>query len=399
MSKKKEKEVQNDSSSDAPHTPAQPSTPRERRDEDRSSSMASRIQDSASDLLRNAISGPSGHGLAVDLSQSLANGSKARPSASLAWAAGSSAAAVALLSRGAGGSASSSARDGAGTFAPESFRSGATAQGGFELDQLAQEDFERGRGYIDDLDVSTRTDFHDLKGKGKQREIQFLPGQADDVNMSNCQTTWEEARRQQQHHQHPPPPSKEETTTTTSTPQTAEPLADPSDGAAVVALLSDPSFQPEFLPSSADDDLLDTDTIPSLTESEIQIIDSFRRHPSSHANGQTQQPHRLTSSSLIPDIDAFLAQDSITGSGTGTETVDTETLRNMVLSHLPGAEDWMAVEERYHDEVWGYLRPTLEAAKKEIEEKKEKEKQGSPNVRKDGPAVRRLKMILRHMQA
>lgn len=79
--------------------------------------------------------------------------------------------------------------------------------------------------------------------------------------------------------------------------------------------------------------------------------------------------------------------------------MDTETLRNMVLSHLPGAEDWMAVEERYHDEVWGYLRPTLEAAKKEIEEKKEKEKQGSPNVRKDGPAVRRLKMILRHMQA
>lgn len=69
-----------------------------------------------------------------------------------------------------------------------------------------------------------------------------------------------------------------------------------------------------------------------------------------------------------------------------------------MLTSLPGAEDWVAVEERYHDEVWGFLRPTLEAAKQEIESGGgEASRQGPDGSAVDGPAVARLKMVLRHM--
>ena len=75
---------------------------------------------------------------------------------------------------------------------------------------------------------------------------------------------------------------------------------------------------------------------------------------------------------------------------------DATALRDAVLTGLPGAEDWVAVEERYHDEVWGYLKPVLEEVAKEMESGRQREGQGGDG---DGPAVVRLKMILRHMQA
>jgi hypothetical protein len=90
--------------------------------------------------------------------------------------------------------------------------------------------------------------------------------------------------------------------------------------------------------------------------------------------------------SLIPDIDTFIAQDSST-SDLG--------LRDSVLERLPGAGDWVGVQERYHDEVWGYLRPALEAAKTEMEGGGDGDGDGEG---REGPAVRRLRMILKHMK-
>jgi hypothetical protein len=69
-------------------------------------------------------------------------------------------------------------------------------------------------------------------------------------------------------------------------------------------------------------------------------------------------------------------------------------LRDEVLSRLPGAGDWVGVQERYHDEVWGFLEPVLEAAKTEIDARGE---DGNTNGAREGPAVRRLRMILGHM--
>jgi hypothetical protein len=161
------------------------------------------------------------------------------------------------------------------------------------------------------------------------------------------------------------------------------------DGAAVVSLLSDPSFQPEF----ADDDDLYEDpdmAVPApLTADEIRILDSFRRQQSSTTTPTHPKTNAITPHSLIPDIDTFLADND--GISVGTSDA---ALRDAVLHNLPGAEDWVAVNDRYQDEVWGFLRPALEAASKEIEENDQKESDPA----REGPAVRRLKMILRHMK-
>ena len=111
------------------------------------------------------------------------------------------------------------------------------------------------------------------------------------------------------------------------------------------------------------------------------------------------------------DIDVFLSQGVGAGSGSGsgirieegnpmptgagfTSTSNSTSLRDAVLANLPGAGDWIGVQERYHDEVWGFLQPVLEEARAEIEEK------GVEGLGpgEDGPAVRRLKMILMHMK-
>ncbi|KAJ5698659.1 hypothetical protein N7462_000664 [Penicillium macrosclerotiorum] len=159
------------------------------------------------------------------------------------------------------------------------------------------------------------------------------------------------------------------------------------DGAAVVALLNSPDFNADFNAASEPDM---SDEPAPLTAEEIAALEAFRRGVGA-AGADAAPGARLTSASLVPDIDAFLAQDS---AGPG-ETV--AALRDRVLGKLAGAEEWVGVHERYHDEVWGFLRPALEAAKAEMEEKRDGEGEGESEG--EGPAVRRLRMILEHMRA
>lgn len=136
-----------------------------------------------------------------------------------------------------------------------------------------------------------------------------------------------------------------------------------------------------------------------LSDEEVKMLESFRRDmgigigmgSGSGFDNRTipQGSVPLSSVSLVPDIDAFLNEHD-PGARTGAVS-----LRDRVLSELPGSNEWVGVQERYHDEVWGYLRPALEAAREEIEEK-EKGVEGEGHDG-DGPAVRRLKMILKHM--
>jgi hypothetical protein len=211
------------------------------------------------------------------------------------------------------------------------FRS-ATTQGGFDIPQLTEQEFTD-PSLIDPSILDT----YQGKGKGKEREP--YPST---------------------HQQH-------------------------DDGSAVISLLTDKTFDPTF-PSSADE-IVETElSYPQLTPAEMQMLETFRRHMPPDTSSPSA--HRLTSASLVPDIGAIL------DSAPGQTDMDTGALRDSVLGSLPGSEDWVAVEERYHDEVWGYLKPALEAAAKEMEERKEETREGE-----DGPAVQRLKMILRHMRA
>ncbi|KAJ5328838.1 hypothetical protein N7452_009228 [Penicillium brevicompactum] len=154
-------------------------------------------------------------------------------------------------------------------------------------------------------------------------------------------------------------------------------LQTPEDGSAVLALLST-SFEED--PSTIPDTELDPAPLP-LSAREREALDSYRVSSSGP---------RLTSSSLVPDIDTFLSQGYNEGLGSG---VSGSALRDEVLGQLPGAGDWVGVQERYHDEVWGFLEPVLEAARVEIERGREGGGDGSV----EGPAVRRLRMILGHM--
>ncbi|KAE8149687.1 hypothetical protein BDV25DRAFT_130152 [Aspergillus avenaceus] len=288
-----------------------------------SPSLASRIQNSATGLAKNAFSAQSA---SADTAL-LANSGKAGPARSSSSAA--------EQYRDMVGAGSSTAQGTERTINAETFRSSTEQGGGFEIPGLT-----RRKG----LDGSL---MDGGKEKGKAKEV------------GNARSG--------------------------ATPAQVNLL--PTDGSAVMSLLDDQTFDPSF-PPSADEpfEMIDTElSYPPLTQEEIQIIDSFRRHmaPSNDA----PFTHRLAPASLVPDIDTIL--DSAAPQTDSEATL----LRDNVLASLPGSEDWVPVEERYHDEVWGYLKPTLEAARKEMEEAKDEPR------KEDGPAVTRLKTVLGHMRA
>ncbi|KAJ5625500.1 hypothetical protein N7510_001809 [Penicillium lagena] len=260
------------------------------------------------------------------------------------------------------------------------------SSGGFTLPPLTEEEFQQQRHHFDDGGIVLRDRDGDggsidpldpLQSetgnwKGKQR--------AYDPVQRRFDTTWERGQ----------PTSFQGIDGSSSQAQ-----INSTDGASVVSLLSDPAFDAGFsTPTDTGDEEpeLETDLAfsepPPLTPAEMEMLDSFRRQMTPPPPHSIQSQH-LTSLSLVPDIDTFLQQNDTSAA---SETAST-SLRDNVLSHLPGATDWIGVQDRYHDEVWGFLRPALEAAKTEMEEKR----QGPHNEDKDGPAVRRLKMILKHM--
>lgn len=67
---------------------------------------------------------------------------------------------------------------------------------------------------------------------------------------------------------------------------------------------------------------------------------------------------------------------------------------------MPGIAEWLEVDGTYQDTVWGFLKPYVEAAKKEVVERKEcGEDGGVAGTGEDGPAVKRLRMVLGHLKA
>ncbi|GKZ16440.1 hypothetical protein AbraIFM66951_007124 [Aspergillus brasiliensis] len=326
-----------------------------------SPSLATRIQKSASGLAKNVFSAP---GSSADSAQLLAGSGKAGPSSSH-----SALAAAQQYTESSTTSASPSTGNSSLHATAERFRSSSTAQqGGFQLPPLSEDEFQHSYGaeslggnndsFVAGLNANESTG----KGKGKERET------ATDLLSSNSTNYVTSEQR--------------------SLPY--QPSLLPSDGDAVVSLLSDRAFDPEF-PPTADEaaDIVETELLPmQLTPEEKQMIESFRRltPPTSSTALPSHDNKNLTSRSLIPDIGDFL--DTLPPEGHS----DIATLRDTVLTGLPGAADWLSVEDRYQDEVWGYLRPTLEAAAKEMESNK------ASGSTEEGPAVRRLKMILRHMQ-
>lgn len=372
------------------NTPQPPSQPQS---QSQQPSLANRIQSSAAGLARSAFQGGAG-----DIGQTLSGLSDGKsggsaPGTATARAGGQGYLASRETYTGPPGLGSAGYARQAGA---ESFREGGTGSthpaGGFALPEMTAEEFQRGEAYTDPgrrammsgaaigaegVHTSSRTSLDDLQGstgswKGKAR--------AHDPVQLEYNTAWERAERVPVH---------------------AESTQDvPTDGAAVVSLLSDASFDPNFDPSTEEIDLDPSTSPPPLTASEIETLESFRRQMGSSETGvsgssQPKPQQQLSGQSLIPDIDTFLQQNDPAYTQQPTDPNSAMSLRDNVLANLPGAAEWVTVQERYHDEVWGYLRPALEAAKAEMEENRG----GGEGHGEDGPAVRRLKMILKHMKA
>lgn len=358
------------------------------------SSLASRIQSSAAGLARSAFHPGSAENAASTLAGATdGKAGGAGPSSAQGYTA-SQATLPPQPSR-------STTSSGTGSLDPStagtSFRERTTGitegEGGFSLPAMTEEEFQRGETYTPftpamtgaagDTEGHAHMDMESLQaatGTWKGKQVARDPVQLE------YNTAWERAGGQSSVPGSAPAPA----------------VLDPSDGAAVVSLLSDASFDPVGDPSTEEGDVDMAASPPPLTASEIETLESFRREMGSSGgdggvSGQSQS--QLSSLSLVPDIDTFLQQNDPAGlaraAGNGSASLSNATLRDTVLENLPGAADWVGVQERYHDEVWGYLRPALEAARAEMEERGG----GGEPRGEDGPAVRRLKMILKHMRA
>ncbi|KAJ5857949.1 hypothetical protein N7455_008843 [Penicillium solitum] len=449
-------------------------------------SLASRIQTSATGLAKSAFQPSS------DLANTLASTTSSKPAgpSSLPNTQTSRDLSANTTPHGAPGSSSGSASGSA--YAAQSFREHDTytsTPGGFALPALTEDEFQ-GNAYTHGYDgigidntqadllrantttTTTNTNQPQFQSQDLQTPSSTWKGKAraHDPTQHQFETVWQRQWHDQQ------------TPQTTDTPTT--------DGAAVVSLLSDITFDPNFEdPTTVPDSEIDIAAAPApLSVAEREMLDSFRRglglDVEEDRNKEREGNVRLTGASLIPDIDVFLSQGvgaesgigigsgtgigigtgegnamaMATGSGSGfiptsirddvlrnipggsewvgvqetdievflsqgvgvgagagsgtrigegnavstgagftstsTSNSNSTSLRDAVLANLPGAGDWIGVQERYHDEVWGFLQPVLEEAKAEIEEK------GVEGLGhgEDGPAVRRLKMILMHMK-
>lgn len=151
-----------------------------------------------------------------------------------------------------------------------------------------------------------------------------------------------------------------------------------SDGAAVVALLSDPAYVMDEEPSSTLRP--ETDGAQGRSQERLQTWEGLAGsvailHPSGPLN-------------LVPDF------------GTPrnpSDAVSKDRKRFHEREHFMGSElgeiqPWIDILDSYQDEVWGEMLPLVKEAREEL--KAVNEKQTLP---RDGPAIRRLTMVLQHL--
>ena len=150
------------------------------------------------------------------------------------------------------------------------------------------------------------------------------------------------------------------------------------DGAAVVALLSDPAFTVDEEPSST----LDSQN----TRREEQVFERLQRlkRPATPVNAL----HPSNPLFLMPDFSApwnsthasLAAQKGIHEKGHGLESISGDV------------QPWIGILHRYHDEVWGEMLPLVQEAREEVKAANENQA-----CFQSGPATRRLKMVLQHL--
>ncbi|KAL8722629.1 MAG: hypothetical protein Q9225_000935 [Loekoesia sp. 1 TL-2023] len=163
---------------------------------------------------------------------------------------------------------------------------------------------------------------------------------------------------------------------------------DAADGAAVVALLSDPSFcvdnMPEFHSSRNKRKngqyseeyprglVTQTSSAPIDPLNPLDLIPDFTRGP---------MKSRINESGKIPVLRAELNDELRALRARSNSNVNFEV------------QPWIDMLTRYHDEVWGDMLPLVEAAREEAEAIQS----GDPDRHQVCIAIRRLAMIVGHV--
>ncbi|KAL9024628.1 MAG: hypothetical protein Q9196_006377 [Gyalolechia fulgens] len=165
---------------------------------------------------------------------------------------------------------------------------------------------------------------------------------------------------------------------------------DQADGAAVVALLSDPSFIANDMPEYQS---------MSIDHGCSQIVQGGPRGYVPQTSPRLAYPHGPLS--LIPDLlgDPKNPHTEATGQDSFSRTELKDLL--VTLPRLANGngdlqiEPWIEILTRYHDEVWGDIRPYIDAAREEANSLREADN----HRQRDCPAIRRLAMVVRHLSS
>ncbi|KAL8632143.1 hypothetical protein Q9189_002167 [Teloschistes chrysophthalmus] len=161
------------------------------------------------------------------------------------------------------------------------------------------------------------------------------------------------------------------------------PEVNPADGAAVVALLADPTF---YIEDTPEDQMAFGP--PGYIAEEVSSLIEIISEPSAVAMFEPVNPL-----ALIPDFRDFPSKrpEEVVGSRTAPriDTMDTRVKRDK----SPEVQPWIDILTNYHDEVWGYRAPSVKDTIKETTACRNME-----NERKQGyPAIRRLAMLVGHI--
>lgn len=218
----------------------------------------------------------------------------------------------------------------------------------------------------------------DSKGKGKAR------GDSADGNTTTLDTAWLKARANSQ------PPL-------IFTPH-------PQDGAEVSALLSDPSFQPDLFPSEEDinnaegaDWNLQSNQDPTsnqfiydtqLSPEDADLARRFNEVVLRAIPDHISSTNPISPNALIPDAETYLPH-----LGAGSSSASTASRVEKLGAQVPDLRPWLDMLDTYNDEVWGFkeIGTLIREVKKEIEQDAS---QGMIDGNEEGPALRRLRMIL-----
>ncbi|KAI5290470.1 hypothetical protein KEM54_001476 [Ascosphaera aggregata] len=161
-------------------------------------------------------------------------------------------------------------------------------------------------------------------------------------------------------------------------PATKEDVLRDDDGAGVLTLLDDPGQALAGALEMEDSDIGSDGYDFSVGSVKTTNTESSSRFISPSAS---KKPDAM---SLLPGVESLISYAELTSS-------DPHLIE---WTAMPSVSDWLEADSKYIDEVWGgALKPFVEAAKEETSERKKKGLEGVG----DGPAVRRLGMLLSHI--